>query len=80
MKKVSAFKVFERMMDTDNKKFGFYPLASITDMQKVKQGSKITFGCEERTLFDVHEGKLVGGFVACDREEFNRIKAEMEVE
>lgn len=78
--KVNNFDVFRRMSDENNQAMQLATLNNITDMRKVKAGTKITIGFAGNVIAGLMNGKYVGGLILCDRAEFDRVKAEIELE
>jgi hypothetical protein len=80
-KTVSAFLVFERMTVDNNNSLKFAPLDNITNMQRTKHGVLVTIGVGADGFMEkVMDGKLVGGFIFCDTDEFRRVQKVIEGE
>jgi hypothetical protein len=78
---VSAFMVFERMTADNNNSLKFAPLDNISNMVRTKHGINVTIGVGDGAFMEkVMEGKLVGGFIFCDRDEFRRVQRQIESE
>lgn len=75
--KVNNFDVMKTMSERGMKIY-LAPMSNVVRMQKTKRGDEITFGCEDGMMFGINDGKYVGGMILCDKEEFNRAKAELE--
>lgn len=79
MSKISAFVVFERMTADNNNSLKFAPLENITDMCRTKRGIKVTIGVGDSGFMEkMMNGKLVGGLIFCDSDEFQRIQQAIE--
>lgn len=76
--KINPFDVFAEMVRTNNKKIELAPLNNVLRMNRTKQGDQITIGTADGTMVKIYSGKVRGGLVLCDSEEFERVKAELE--
>jgi hypothetical protein len=55
------------------------PLANVTSARTLSKGNGvIEIGVDAAAVHDVLAGKVVGGFIIADRDEFQRVKQEME--
>ncbi len=79
-KSVSALAVFTRMVEKDDHTFKLAPLSNIIGARKVKQGTQVTIGVGADICTQIMANSLVGGFIFCDRQRFNEVKAQMEAE
>lgn len=78
--KVSNFDVMKRMSEL-NLDIQLAPLSNIVNLQKVKAGTNVTIGVAGNVVAALGlENKYVGGLILANREDFNRIKAEMQSE
>jgi ethanolamine transporter EutH len=77
--KVSMFEVMKRMSD-ENKDIRLSTVDNITELRKVKAGTKVTIGVAGDVVSAVALGKLVGGLILVDKEQFFATKEEMEKE
>jgi hypothetical protein len=77
--KVSMFEVMKRMSD-ENQDIRLSTVDNITHLQKVKAGTKVTIGVAGDVVGPIALGKLVGGLVLVDKEQFFATKAKMEAE
>jgi hypothetical protein len=78
---VSAFLVFERMTADNNNSLKFAPLDNISNMVRTKHGINVTIGVGDGGFMEkVMEGKLVGGLIFCDTDEFKRVQKVIEGE
>ena len=79
MAAVNSFDVMKEM-SRRNGKIQLAPLSNIEHAaysKKVK-GTRITIGIAGNVVTGILTGDYVGGLILCDKDEFNRIKAEME--
>lgn len=75
---VNSFDVMKRMGERSGK-IQLAPLSNITNLQKVKAGTKITIGVEGDVVADIGlHGKFVGGLILADKEEFRATEREMQ--
>ena len=74
------FEVIARMCKEDNQKFRMAPFDNIAEVKATKKGDLIHIGVEHGLGFDAIDGKLVGGLLLIDKEEFNACKARYEAE
>lgn len=77
-KKPNSFDVFSHMVETDNKAIRLSALSNITDVRKVKAGTKVTIGVQGDVVNEIAFGRVVGGLILCDKTEFDKIKLELE--
>jgi hypothetical protein len=75
---VSAFEVFLRMAETNDKALRLAPLANILNMKVVKAGTQVTIGVEGNVLARIMSGEFCGGLLLCETKRFDELKAEME--
>ena len=74
------FEVIARMCKEDNQKFRMAPFDNIAEVTATKKGDVIHIGVESGLGFDVIDGKMIGGLLLIDKEEFNACKARYEAE
>lgn len=75
---VGSFEVITRMINSDGQAY-LSPLDNIISMRKVKAGVQITIGVGDPvTIEKIASGGFVGGLLLADKEEFRRMKTEME--
>ncbi len=77
-RKVSAFEVFARMADTDDKALQLAPLANILNIKDVKAGTQVTIGVGGHILGRIIRQDFCGGLLLCEKKRFDELKAEME--
>ena len=74
---INNFDVLKEMCNRDLN-IRMAPLDNITEMHKTRLGAKVTIGVEYSYMEAIADGKVVGGFILADREQFERVKKEME--
>jgi hypothetical protein len=79
MKTVGAFDVFKRMVDVDDKALELAPLNNIIHLKAVNAGTQVTIGVGRNILNDILDGRLVGGLILCNKEQFEKVKKEGEL-
>jgi hypothetical protein len=79
---VTFYAVLKRLADKDDRGLKYSPLDNITNMQVVHKGrdTHITIGFPGDVLNPIYHGKLIGGFILCDREAYEKAKNELLVE
>lgn len=78
MKSISPFDVFNRMLETDDKKLEMAPLNNILSANVVKAGTKITIGVSGNRVSAILNGEIVGGLILCDKKRYLEVKYELE--
>lgn len=53
-------------------------LDNVSEMRKVKGGTKVSIGITGDVIKDVYFGKLVGGLLLANKEQFKQVKKELE--
>lgn len=80
MKLVNNFDVLKRMGEK-GLDIRLAPLGNITNLRKVKAGTQVTMGIEGNLVAALGiDNKFVGGLILADREQFDRVKMEIEAE
>jgi len=77
MPKIGTFDVLKVMCER-NLDIRLSTLNNISDMRKVKAGTKVTIGVAGDVLNPIWRGELVGGFLLADKKQFEDIKRELE--
>jgi hypothetical protein len=77
---VNNFDVMKRMTQEGNTGIMVVPLGNVIRMKKVKAGSEITLGAPERVMVGLLRGDYVVVLLLAEKEEFRRIKEELEGE
>lgn len=78
MANVSFFEVLKRMADTDNKALQLAPLSNLSGARYGKHGTKITIGFPGNVCSDLMDGNFIGGLMLIRRDEYEKVKAELE--
>jgi hypothetical protein len=77
---VNSFDVLKRMSER-SLDVRLAPLGNITNLKKVKAGTQVTIGVAGDLVAALGlENKFVGGLILADKEQFDKLKAEMESE
>lgn len=83
MDKIGVLGIFERMVQKNNKELMLSPLSNIKSACSGKNGGgsvTIAMPNEVITNFLINPGFYVGGFIICDRKEFEKEKSLLESE
>lgn len=75
--KANSFDVLKEMGERDMNVM-LAPLSNIIRANKVKAGTQITIGFAGDVIAGIMDGKYVGGLILADKEEFERVKREIE--
>ena len=81
MAAVNSFDVMKEMCRR-NGKIQLAPLPNVehANYSKKAKGTRVTIGVAGNVVTGILLGNYVGGLILCDKDEFNRIKAEMEAD
>lgn len=77
MPKIGTFDVLKQMAER-NMDVRLSTLDNITDLELKKGNSFIRIGMSGDVVQGIAKGKFIGGFLIADREQWNRIKSELE--
>lgn len=69
-------KAFEKMqyMSDNEMDIRLSPMSNLVDMKKKGPTCTVTFGVDERTFYDLMEGKkFAGGLLLADKEQFDSL-------
>jgi hypothetical protein len=77
--KVGHFDILKVMCER-NMDIRLSPLDNVTNLQLVHKGkdTNVTIGCQGNVLHGIYTGKFVGGLLLCDKEQYFKIKEELE--
>lgn len=76
MPKVSSFDVM-RVMGERDLDIRLSGLENISNMTHGKLGTKVTIGFPGNIIAQILNGELVGGFILCDKKQFDAIRKEL---
>jgi hypothetical protein len=83
MDKIGTFGIFERMSQKSNKELKVAPLSNVKSACSGKNGwGSVTIAIPDKVItnFLMNPDFYVGGFVICDRKEFEKEKSLLESE
>ncbi len=75
--KISSFDVM-KVMSQRNMDIRLSTLDNITEVRKVKAGTKITIGFYGDVVGAIANNKFCGGLLLCDKEQFEAVRKELE--
>lgn len=77
--KVGHFDILKVMCER-NLDIRLSPLDNVTDMQLTHKGkdTRITIGFYGNVLMGIYSGKFIGGMLLCDKDQYFKIKEELE--
>ena len=75
---ISPMDVFKVMIERDMPEIKMAALNNISEMRKVKAGTKVTIGVAGDVINPILNGDLCGGLILADAKTFRRIKQELE--
>jgi len=74
----SMIDVMKRMADEDDEELMLFPLSNIVEAKKVRAGTNVTIGVPPNiSVFDIMNGKFVGGLFLIDKEWALQLQKEM---